>query len=110
MVADGATGTKQVCSPIPPVLPYGTRMDPFVYQYAVGGVVFAIGLVYAARQGYIGFRGAPLRNLVILIGGLAFYMALQGYLQYAPMDSLPPSRSKARRASRAGSARRSIMV
>ena len=64
-------------------------MDPFVYQYAVGGVVFAIGLVYAARQGYIGFRGAQLRNLVILIGGLAFYMALQGYLQYAPMDSLP---------------------
>ena len=69
MVADGAVVTKRVCSPIPPVLPYGTGMDPFIYQYAVGGVIFAIGLVYAARQGYIGFRGARLRNLVILIGG-----------------------------------------
>ena len=61
-------------------------MDPFVYQYAVGGSVFAAGLVYAAKQGYIGLRGSGLRNLLICCGGLAAFMILQGTLQYAPMD------------------------
>ena len=62
-------------------------MDPFVYQYAVGGVVFAVGLAYAARQNYVGLSGAGLRNLLLMIGCLAFYMALQGWLQYAPMET-----------------------
>lgn len=61
-------------------------MDPYVYQYAIGGLVFAVGLVYAARQGYIGFSGGGLRNLLLMLGGLMFFMVLQGYLQYAPMS------------------------
>lgn len=63
-------------------------MDGFIYQYAVGGVVFAIGLVYAARQGYIGFTGTGLRNAVMLLGGLAAFMTLQGWLQYGEMSEL----------------------
>ena len=32
--------------------------DPFIYQYVIGGVIFAVGLIYGARQGYIGFSGS----------------------------------------------------
>lgn len=60
--------------------------DPYVYQYVIGGTVFVVGLYFAARQRYIGFSGSGLRHLILLIGGLMFYMALQGYLQYAPMS------------------------
>lgn len=60
-------------------------MDPLLYQYGLGGLVFLIGMVFAARQGYVGLSGAPLRNLVIVLGGLLLLAAIQGYLQYAPM-------------------------
>jgi SSS family solute:Na+ symporter len=61
-------------------------VDPFVYQYGVGGIVFAVGMVYAAKQGYLGTSGKGLRNLLICCGGLAAFMILQGTLQYAPMS------------------------
>ena len=61
-------------------------MDPFLYQYVIGGVVFAVGLGYAWRQGYVGVRGRALVNLVILVGGFAAFAVVQGYLQYAPMS------------------------
>ena len=61
-------------------------MDPYLYVYGIGGVVFAIGLVYAKRQGWVGLSGTPLRNLLACLGVLAFFAVLQGYLQYAPMD------------------------
>lgn len=64
-------------------------MDGFIYQYTVGGVVFGAGLYFAARQGYIGLSGRRLVNLLILLVGLMFFMALQGYLQYAPMETAP---------------------
>ncbi|MBN2447472.1 MAG: sodium:solute symporter family protein [Phycisphaerae bacterium] len=67
-------------------------MDPLIYQYTVGGLVFIIGVIYAARQGYVGFTGRGLRNLLILVGGLAVFVGVQGYLQYAPMataDEVP---------------------
>lgn len=65
-------------------------MDPLFYQYGVGGVIFAIGLGYAARQGYLGFSGTGARNLVLLLGGFVLFLALQGYLQYAPMGEAAP--------------------
>jgi solute:Na+ symporter, SSS family len=52
-------------------------------------VVFALGLYYAWRHGYVGLHARGVRNLVMLLGGLAFFMALQGYLQYAPMEEAP---------------------
>ena len=64
-------------------------MDAFIYQYVVGGVVFAVGVIYAWRQGYVGLRGRGLRNLIILVGGFIGYMAVQGHLQYASMRSAP---------------------
>jgi len=64
-------------------------MDPFLYQYGIGGVIFVIGLLYAARQGYIGRSGRGLRNLLLLVAGFILFMVAQGYLQYAPMSELP---------------------
>lgn len=60
-------------------------MDSYVYQYSVGGIVFAVGMYFAVRQGYVGFSGRSLCNLLLMCGGLMFFMVLQGYLQYAPM-------------------------
>lgn len=65
-------------------------MDPFIYQYTVGGCVFAIGLFYAYRQGYIGLKGEGLRNLVIMMAGFAFFFLLQGWLEYGSMDEAEP--------------------
>jgi SSS family solute:Na+ symporter len=62
-------------------------MDPFLYQYAIGGLVFAIGMFYAAKQGYLGFSGRPLRNLIISMVGLGFFAGVQGYLQYGDMGA-----------------------
>jgi SSS family solute:Na+ symporter len=64
-------------------------MDPYVYQYAVGGIVFAVGMFYAWKQGYVGTSGRGLRNLLVMVGGLAFFMVLQGYLEYGEMYEAP---------------------
>lgn len=60
-------------------------MQTYVYQYAVGGAVFLVGLWYGWRQGYVGLSGKPARNLFLLIIGLGFFAGLQGILQFAPM-------------------------
>ena len=65
-------------------------MDPYIYQYSVGGVIFAIGLYFAFRQGSVGFTGRGLCHLLLMLGGLLFFMVLQGYLQYAPMSEDAP--------------------
>ena len=65
-------------------------MDPYLYQYGVGGIVFGVGLYFAVRQGFVGLSGRGLRNLVILLGVLIFFMVIQGYLQYAPMAEARP--------------------
>ncbi|MCP4251024.1 MAG: sodium/solute symporter [bacterium] len=62
-------------------------MDTFLYQYTVGGIVFVIGLIYAARQGYVGWSGPGRRNLCLLVGGLIVFAGVQGYLQFAPMHA-----------------------
>ena len=65
-------------------------MDPLLYQYLVGGVVFAAGATYAWRQGYLGLSGPTLRNTVLVFGGLAAVGGVQAWLQYAPMDEAAP--------------------
>lgn len=64
-------------------------MDAFLYAYLVGGTVFGLGLWQGAKQGYISFRGRGLRNLLGCLAVLLFFAILQGYLQYAPMESAP---------------------
>jgi hypothetical protein len=49
----------------------------FWYQYAVGGIVFLIGIGYTVRQGEVGLRrGQPRRNLFMLVGGMALAFGL----------------------------------
>ena len=64
-------------------------MDAFAYQYLVGGAVFSVGMFVAWRQGYVGLRGSALRNLLVTLGGLGFFMGLQGWLQYGEMSVAP---------------------
>ncbi len=65
-------------------------MDPLIYVYTVGGIVFVIGLVYAARQSYIGLRGRPLLHLLACAVVFGSFLLLQSYLQYAPMEAADP--------------------
>ena len=65
-------------------------MDPYLYQYSIGGLVFFVGMLYAFRQGYLGTSGPGLRNGLVLVGGLALLAGLQGWLQYAPMGTATP--------------------
>ena len=65
-------------------------MDPYLYQYGVGGIVFSIGLFYGWRQGYLSLGGRGLRNLIVVFAGLAFFAVLQGYLQYGNMNEAEP--------------------
>ena len=46
-------------------------------------------MFYAAKHGYIGFSGSRLRNLLLSLTVLFFFMLVQGYLQFAPMSELP---------------------
>ena len=64
-------------------------MTAYLYSYLVGGAVFGIGLGYAAKQGYIGFSGRRLRNLLLSLGVLSFFAILQGLLQFLPMSVAP---------------------
>ena len=61
-------------------------MDPLVYQYVVGGAVFAVGIGFAWKQGYVGLEGKGLRNLILLFLGLFAVAGVQAWLQYAPME------------------------
>lgn len=65
-------------------------MDAYFYSYLVGGFIFGLGLWQGAKQGYIGLSGRPLRNLIGCLAVLAFFAILQGYLQYAPMETAEP--------------------
>jgi solute:Na+ symporter, SSS family len=60
-------------------------LDPFVYQYSIGGIVFLAGLYYGFKQGYLGFSGRQLVSLLGLLAGLAAIMGLQGWLEYGDM-------------------------
>jgi len=64
--------------------------DAYTYQYLFGTLIFLVGVGYAAKQGYVSWKGKGLRNLCLMFGGLFFFAALQGYMQYAPMKEAAP--------------------
>ena len=69
-------------------------MDPFVYNFVLGGAIFVFGAVLAWRQGSLGLSGSGRRNLCLVLGVVSFYFILQAFLQYkAPgmpsAESLP---------------------
>ena len=64
-------------------------MDPLIYQYIIGGLVFAIGLFFGFKQDYLSFSGKGLKSLLLCTGGLLFFFSLQSYLQYGDMTETP---------------------
>jgi len=64
-------------------------METYLYQYSVGGLVFAVGLLYAFRQGYVGGSGMARRWLLVMLGGLGFFAGIQAVLQLAPWVEAP---------------------
>ena len=64
-------------------------MDPYLYQYSIGGIVFGVGIFFGFRQGMLGFEGRSLKNLMAMVLGLLFFMGLQGWLQYGDMTVAP---------------------
>jgi SSS family solute:Na+ symporter len=65
-------------------------LESYIFQYVLGGLIFAVGLGYAWRQGYVGLAGRPLRNLLVCVGGLFAFAALQAYLQFGSMVEAAP--------------------
>ena len=65
-------------------------MDMYLYQYGLGGLLFLVGLVYSARQGYLGFEGRGLRNTLLLLAGFGAYALLQGWMEYGDMTVRAP--------------------
>ncbi|MEE9127496.1 MAG: hypothetical protein V3U11_10180 [Planctomycetota bacterium] len=56
-------------------------LDSFLYQYLVGGLVFAIGIYCGLRTGVFSWDDAAgRRRLVWMVLGLLFFVALQGAL------------------------------
>jgi len=78
-------------------------LDPFIYNFVCGGVIFVFGLVLAWRQGSLGLSGTGRRNLCLALGVFSFYFILQAFLQYkAPgMPAAEPSTYKPTEASEA---------
>lgn len=64
-------------------------MVSFAYAYAVGGLIFSAGLFVGYRSGYINGSAKGMRNLWTCLSVAGFFMALQAFLQFAPMVSLP---------------------
>jgi len=64
-------------------------MTSLLYSYAVGGVIFAIGLIFAVKNGYIGRHRGGIRNLILCLGVLGVFLGAQSWLQFGRMDTLP---------------------
>lgn len=64
-------------------------MTAFLYCYIVGGLVFLAGVTVAWRSGYINRSRQGIRNLLLCLFVVGFFMAIQGWLQFAPMTTLP---------------------
>jgi hypothetical protein len=56
-------------------------MESYLYQYGVGGLVFAAGIALGVRAGQLGWADRrPRRRLLALVAGLVYFAALQGAL------------------------------
>ncbi len=64
-------------------------MISFIYCYAVGGLIFLAGLIFACRAGYINRSAKGLRNLLICLFVVGFFMTIQAGFQFLPMETLP---------------------
>jgi len=61
----------------------GEALLCFVYLYGLLGIVFLAGMIYAWRQGDVGW-GDPRqrRNMIVMTGGLLLYAVVHGFFQF----------------------------
>ena len=64
-------------------------MEPFLYQSIGGGIVFLVGLIFAWRQGYLGWSGRGLWHLLLCLGVYFLFLGMTAFLQFAPMEEAP---------------------
>ncbi len=67
-------------------------LTPFLFQYGLGGAIFAVGLYFGFKGGFLGLEAGPKRrNLILSFAGLFLLAGLQGYLQFiAPGEPHTP--------------------
>ena len=59
------------------------RVLPFIYQYSFVFIIFTIGIFLAIRGKNLNVKTAlGKRYLIVLIGGLLFFILFQGFLQF----------------------------
>ena len=64
-----------------------TPLGIYLFLYLGMGAVFAVGLLYAWRQGDVGLRRKQARiNLLGLVGGLLVYALLHGIFQFVLVE------------------------
>ena len=64
-------------------------MEPFLYQSIGGGIVFLVGIIFAWRQGYLGWSGRGLWHLLLCLGVYFLFLGMTAFLQFAPMEEAP---------------------
>ena len=64
-------------------------MEPFLYQSIGGGIVFFVGMIFAWRQGYLGWSGRGLWHLLVCLGVYFLFLGMTAFLQFAPMEEAP---------------------
>ncbi|MDA7663990.1 hypothetical protein N8593_00700 [bacterium] len=64
-------------------------MEPFLYQSIGGGIVFLVGIIFAWRQGYLGWSGRGLWHLLLCLGVYFLFLGVTAFLQFAPMEEAP---------------------
>jgi hypothetical protein len=61
----------------------GESLLCFLYLYGLLGIVFVAGMVYAWRQGDVGWGDRrQLHNLIVMTGGMLLYAVIHGFFQF----------------------------
>jgi hypothetical protein len=62
----------------------------FSYQFIIGGIVFAIGIIFAYRQGYLSIKENGLRNLLFVMIPLFFILYSRDIFNLEIFSTGPP--------------------
>jgi hypothetical protein len=61
----------------------GESLLCFVYLYGLLGIVFVAGMIYAWKQGDVGWGDTrQRRNMILMTGGLLLYAVVHGFFQF----------------------------
>lgn len=56
---------------------------PFIYQYGIGGAIFALGIYFFLKSRSISLKSSEgIKMLLILIGGYLFFFCFHFFFQF----------------------------